>query len=177
MGELCRKDTDCCNNETANGPGICQIFNQASGVGRCGNPGGCAPTGEVCKTADGAISGSRQCCPMSAPAGDPMYCVATQPTGTYRCSECFNMGGTCDDNADCCSGTCNLGNGTCTCTPDGAECQTAGECCNGVCTPDANGVRHCAPGCVMDGNTCTANSDCCGGYCDTQTLLCTTILL
>jgi hypothetical protein len=83
----------------------------------------------------------------------------------------------CMDDGDCCSGTCNTANGTCSCTPDGAECQTGAECCNGVCTPDANGIRHCAPGCVMDNNTCTANSDCCGGYCDTQTLMCATILL
>jgi hypothetical protein len=172
-GELCRHDSDCCNDPVNNGPGVCQIFNQASGVGRCQNPGGCAPTGEVCGTADGGPSGSNQCCPQPVPQGDPNPCQTTQPDGTYRCFGCFVQGTACNDNADCCNGTCvGAPNGMCGCTGDGQACQTATECCSGVCV---NGT--CGSGCVMDGNTCTANSDCCGGYCDTQTLMCATIIL
>lgn len=172
-GELCRKDTDCCNDAATNQPGVCMIYNAEEGVGRCQNPGGCAPTGEVCATADGTPSGSNQCCPQPVPAGDPNPCVQTAE-GPYRCYGCFITGTACDDNADCCNGTCN--NGVCGCTGDGQSCQTADECCSKVCAPDGSGNLVCAPGCLPDAATCTANGDCCGGYCDPQTLTCSTII-
>jgi hypothetical protein len=166
------------------------IIDQTEGIGRCNNPGQCAPAGEICEP------NSNACCPDEMDIGR-MLC---QPgvAGVLRCGSlgCRLDGEVCQMDGDCCSGTCT--NGFCMggvmCTLDGIACAGTADCCSGICTnnvcgdacaqmgeacatnadccggvvcaPDANGVLLCgAATCVADGQTCTAASDCCSGNC------------
>jgi hypothetical protein len=82
----------------------------------------------------------------------------------------------CQEDGDCCSGSCNTGTNLCdngfNCLVIGATCNTADECCSGTCTGDTCGDCECVP---VDGS-CTTADDCCGGPCsyfpDAEEYLC-----
>ena len=170
-GELCRKDSDCCNDAVNGGPGVCEISNTETGVGRCGNPGGCAPAGEVC------VGGSNECCPGN-PDGQE-FCLPTA-IGVDRClvsGQCKLEGVGCATPDECCSGICEGGTcGALACFADGESCAFSDQCCSGYCLPDAAGNLVCGAACVADGGDCTASTDCCNGYCDSQSLACGVII-
>jgi hypothetical protein len=93
--------------------------------------------------------------------GDP-----TDPATScwYACGpagSCIAVGaGSCNQNAECCSGLCNdgLGLGACTCLAVGSACGESVGCCSGACL---NG--SCA--CAAAGLPCLTGEDCCSGTC------------
>jgi hypothetical protein len=188
MGELCREDPDCCNAAVQPEPdGVCaKSVNED--VGRCQNPGGDAPAGEVCATAGGGASGSNQCEGASGQGVGNENCRETS-VGTYRCfaevTQCFDSGESCALGDQCCSGICAPdleGNLVCDpetmcpetdpictmCVEDGEACTMNTDCCSGSC----NALTMTCRACRGTGMTCTANSDCCANFCDPQTLTC-----
>ena len=186
MGELCREDSDCCN-AAVQPEGVC-TKTVSEDVGRCQNPGGDAPAGEVCATAGGGASGSNQCEGASGQGLANDNCRETS-VGTYRCFEevvvCLDQGATCALGEQCCSGICAPdldGNLVCDpvtmcpetdpmctmCVEGGETCEMNSDCCSGLCDPMSKTCRACR----ADGETCTTGSDCCSAYCDTQTLAC-----
>jgi hypothetical protein len=167
FGELCRKDSECCNfnagnnpqncNAPATNPGICRIIDQAEGIGRCDNPGNFAPAGELCGP------NTNECCP-----GVPDGKLVCQTTffGVERCLLCRPGGVDCTDNSQCCGGQCVNGKcGGTSCVPNGQGCATPDECCGKICTPDAQGVLRCGSTCIPVTGACTTNADCCTGNC------------
>ncbi len=148
-GELCRRDSDCCNDSAFDGPGVCQLFTE--GIGRCQNPVGCAPAGELCGPEH------HDCCPCGVPSRSPgcpneggeAFCRETA-AGVSRCfsRDCVVEGGSCEEDAECCGGTCD--DETCAagfeCLPDLSPCAFSGECCCHTCAPDTGGERVCCPG-------------------------------
>jgi hypothetical protein len=116
---------------------VCEPIAGADGLGRCGNPGGCAPAGEICRVT-GDPQGTNECCP-----GNPDGMELCQPS-VAQIDRCL---------------------GQRECLADGEECSTPEECCGGVCTPDADGVLRCGSQCIPDGGACTRSADCCSGNC------------
>src|SRR5690606_19343534 len=117
-GELCRRDAECCNFKAGSNPqncgesddntGICQIFDEEEGIGRCGNPGMFAPPGELC------VPNSNECCPGAGEG--KLYCHVTY-FGVERCLLCKLEGTDCSNDGECCGGSC-----------------VEGECAEGSCT-------------------------------------------
>jgi hypothetical protein len=176
FGELCREDADCCFDATDKQNGTCQKV-EGEEVGRCRNPGECAPAGEVCGINGQDSEGSRECCPGAGEVGKA-NCIETG-IGVKRClgtGMCIGDDmGTCEEDADCCSLNCNEATGICggfECLMDGIECSFSDQCCSGICSPDMEGNLVCNGMCVPSTGSCTTDSDCCGGYCHTQTLTC-----
>jgi hypothetical protein len=137
----------------------------SAGVGRCANPAGCAPPGEICE------EGTNECCPGN-PDGD-QYCQLNN-VGILRClpedwDECLPDDAICTHAAECCSGICVPdGNGVYHCSPgcvaDGEPCTTDADCCSGSCNED--GI--CGPSdnpCVPLGGQCAVDEDCCSNEC------------
>lgn len=161
MGELCRQDSDCCNY-SVQPEGVCaKTVNED--VGRCQNPGGDAPAGEVCATDGGGQSGSNTCMPGGSEGKE--NCRPTT-VGTYRCFEEVVV-----------------------CLDQGQSCALGDQCCSGICAPDVDGNLVCDPvaecpetdpmckTCRGSGETCTGSTDCCSNFCDTQTLTCQVIVV
>lgn len=148
--ELCREDNDCCNY-AVQGEGVCDKVSPDAPVGRCLNPPGDAPGGEVCADLDGDPVGSNTCAGAQGQGLDNANCNPSGDGLPYRC----------DDGVD-------------ECLPAGESCSLGAQCCSGICAEDADGNLVCDPedSCRADGESCTAHSDCCGGYCDSQTLTC-----
>jgi hypothetical protein len=122
-GEICTTNYECCSNECGTADAV--------GVRRCVNPPGCVDPGEIC-----AQGGSNDCCVLRSRGCEPTG------LGVSRCNDlsmCIPLGGTCDYDAQCCSG--------------------------GSCILDAMGVRRCSTMCVATGFACLADSDCCAGTC------------
>jgi len=78
---------------------------------------------------------------------------------------CLNLGTSCKQSSDCCSGNCL--NGACQppiCVSDNQSCSNDAQCCSDICT---NGT--CAPlngTCKTLGNACTAGTQCCSSFCE-----------
>ncbi|MBI5478387.1 MAG: hypothetical protein HY906_05990 [Deltaproteobacteria bacterium] len=157
IGELCQKDADCCGASGSGLPGDGNVqCNLAPGIdpplGRCTNPTGCNPQGEVCGgTGDGGVNARQDCCDCRPP---PFQCCKPDSNGVNRC-----YGGS---TVDCPSGY--DGTPDC-CIPAGGQCSFSAECCEGrPCVPDENGVLRCgATACVPAGGVCTTTGDCCEG--------------
>jgi hypothetical protein len=152
MGELCRQGADCCNYAVQSNEDVCNKTVNDD-VGRCQNPGGDAPAGEVCGDAEGNPQGSNTCAGGQGQGATNVNCNSSGPDLPYRCD-----GG--DD----------------PCLTESQSCALGADCCSGVCAPDAGGDLVCDPPdqCRVVGDTCTANGDCCSNFCDPQTLLCAT---
>lgn len=169
-GELCRKDADCCNNPASADPGVCNLITET--IGRCENPQGCAPAGELCG------AGYHDCCPCAIPQSSPgcpnekgdLFCQETI-FGVSRCfsDDCVVEGGSCKDDTDCCGGVCT--GGACdpglACRADLEPCAMPDQCCCGICAPDQAGLLVCCPGgsCIPEEQPCTTDADCCEGNC------------
>ena len=159
LGDLCRKDTDCCGGDVATGlPGAglvkCIPNPMYPQIGTCGmaNPNNCTGGEETCKN-------------TCQPEGDVCH---------------FLGNGGCSSNSfpnNCCGapgnkGMCQLDKlgvprcyGLSACAMTGQACASAADCCMGLpCLPDAAGHLTCgAMSCVPAGGTCTTTSDCCTG--------------
>lgn len=153
--ELCRDDGDCCN-AAVQASGVCDKQLAGSTVGRCLNPGGDAPSGEICGDAAGNPVGSNTCAGSNGQGSANANCRSSGQDLPFRCEGPETM-----------------------CFGAGTACAHGGECCSGICAPDASGNLVCDPegSCRADGETCTADADCCGGVCDTQTLTCQTVII
>lgn len=153
--ELCRDDSDCCN-ATVQATAVCDKQISGSPVGRCLNPPGDAPSGEICGDAVGNPVGSNTCAGAQGQGSANANCQSSGTDLPFRCET-----------------------GDATCFGPGTTCAHGAECCSGICAPDANGNLVCDPvdSCRMDGEACTADGDCCNGFCDPQTLTCGTIIL
>ena len=150
-GDLCRTDADCCG---ANGNGVTCNVSAGQTIGRCTNPTGCEPVGDIC----GAFgSNARQdCCD-----GHKSVCQLDSE-GIARCfggcqGNCGNQcpeGYDSDHDAGCCVSA-------------GTACQFRDQCCDGnPCLPDATGVLTCTPppACGNAGTACSPSDG--GGCCD-----------
>lgn len=105
--ELCRTDADCCNAAVA--AGVCERFDDQRGLGRCANPPGCAPPGEVCAVDDDDDDDEpNACCGTGDVAG---VCAPSGVPGVDRCrapgDACLDDGEGCAVPAACCSGRCD----------------------------------------------------------------------
>jgi hypothetical protein len=158
-GEMCRQDSDCCGAPGSGLPGdgnsSC-VLDPATNpaVGRCRNPTGCDPNGNVC----GLDANARHdCCACDRHKID---CCKRDLNGVPRC---VGADEACPDGY--------TGERPC-CVEPGAQCSFSLECCDHVpCVPDALGVLRClnagsndgGPVCIETGGVCTATSDCCAG--------------
>jgi hypothetical protein len=150
-GDVCYADKDCCSFSTA-GAGAC-VFGSTAGVGRCRNPQGCDPLGNVCGgVGDGGVNARQDCCDCAPPK---FNCCKPDNNGVQRCYG-TPAGGNCP--------TGYTGTAPC-CINAGDQCHFSSECCGGApCVPDANGVLKCgAATCVPAAGVCTSSSDCCAG--------------
>ena len=153
QGELCTETSDCCPGpEQSSQYGLmeCGIMEGTDPpIGRCRNPTGCNPVGNVCKGE--GVNAPADCCDCLPPK---FQCCHPDGSGVWRCA-----GGS--------SGPCPRGyDGTpgC-CIPAGGQCSFSSECCEGrPCVPDDQGVLRCgATQCVPAGGVCTSTTDCCAG--------------
>jgi hypothetical protein len=80
--------------------------------------------------------------------------------GNCNNAACLPIGAPCDATLGCCSGTCNSGSNTCTCSEPSGGCATDSDCCAGICYRDA----CCTPlaACPV-GLNCGTIDDGCGG--------------
>jgi len=160
IGEVCLENDDCCSE-------LCEDY-ENTGIKRCGKPGGCLATGEICW-----LGMAANCCP-SGPTGGQQLCQDTI-LGITRCfspddTTCLDDGSSCSFSDQCCGGFClpdpTTGELVCAadCVDTGQPCTADLDCCDGVCW---DGV--CNPssmGCDPLGSSCTEDDDCCSGYCD-----------
>jgi len=158
IGDLCRKDSDCCGGGATGLPGanevVCTIIAGSNPpVGTCSNPTGCDPDGDVCGLASGnnTCGNSRHdCCDCIPPK---INCCKLDRAGVPRC-----YGGS---TTSCPSGY--DGTPGC-CIAAGQICAFSSECCGGApCVPDGSGQLRCGTSCGTVGQTCVADSDCCAG--------------
>jgi hypothetical protein len=107
---------------------------------------GCGATGEWCQ--------------------DPNQCCGTDLCQDSSCVTCLSDGyGTCESDADCCSGYCDC-YGYCGCDSEGDDCCTDADCCGAyVCT---DGTCQSSGGGGGGGGSggCTSNDDCDYNCCD-----------
>jgi hypothetical protein len=163
VGDICRKDTDCCGGPVG-GPGSGNITcvldtGTTPPIGRCRNPMGCNPAGDVCGgTGGGQVNARQDCCDCAPPK---FNCCKPDSNGVHRCF------GTPAGTSACKTGY--TGTPPC-CIAMGQQCAFASECCGGTpCVPDAMGTLRClppaatGPTCVASGGVCTSPSDCCAG--------------
>src|SRR5206468_4201506 len=87
LGDICFKATDCCGGPVG-GPGsgniTCVLDNTVMpAVGRCRNPVGCNPEGDVCGgTGDGGVNARQDCCDCASPK---FQCCKADNNGVNRC--------------------------------------------------------------------------------------------
>jgi hypothetical protein len=156
-GNVCAGNQRCCG-------GTCMNINtDEANCGECGNA--CAPSslccGGKCKDVQSDPSNCGDCGNL---------CAVDEVCSGGQCAlpACKANGDQCDENSDCCSGSCN--GSVCVCSPGsfpaGGTCQTDANCCQGRCVAD-----HCVcfppdfppkPG--VNG-PCLADRDCCSGSC------------
>lgn len=101
-------------------------------------------------------------CTTDTDCGAAEFCDNTAPTGnTLTCTDDSALGGACDDNEDCVSGACSVGN-ACICD-DNADCSGSP---NTYCDDDFHGdTGACLP--VGDpGDACDEGTDCVSGLCN-----------
>ncbi len=145
VGDLCRKNADCCGSEGTGLPGagnvVCEIAAGAT-LGICRNPTSCNPEGAVCHYKSAAVCGTSSaradCCDgLGAKSG----VCRPDKLGVPRCyggEPCHKVGDTCADSSGCCDGT--------------------------PCVPDSAGVLRCTAGtCIPVTGPCTVDADCCTG--------------
>jgi len=163
----------CCpTTNDPSGPGIC-----APTTTGCVPPPQCIESGDACAK-NGDCCDGLVCCTASGDTGGPGTCTATAKC-VHECSS--GPGGTCESNADCCVGKCDLNAGICYCSdparPDvGCPCQPGDSsacggqpdlcCTNGTCASPSVGCQQ--PECKNAGDTCSADGDCCSGKCSDQ---------
>ncbi|MCA9520390.1 MAG: hypothetical protein KC609_05440 [Myxococcales bacterium] len=202
-GEICRSDGECCNINAPRKPGdklagencgtdgecwsghcaagqctgICDFTTtNTPGIGRCRNPTGAAPGGEICQAPPNhSCVGGDDKCVISVFGIKRCEGAGTTPGG----ETCALDGQSCEADGDCCcrqpdgspcAGVCS--NSTCGCTPDGGVCSQGTDCCNGVCTLDATSGKLLCSTCRQQGQSCSTHLDCCGGNCNAQTGTC-----
>ncbi len=119
----------------------------------CASARGCLDQPILCRALHETCGGAVQCCGFAA---EQVTC--------FDQSCCLRKGAACQQDADCCAGSCS-GNG-CTADPDpvcaqlGQTCNAGTDCCSGTCTA---GV--CANACLTTGVACSGGADCCSGTC------------
>jgi hypothetical protein len=153
QGELCTETAECCpgpDQSSQYGLMECNIMAGTDPpIGRCRNPTGCNPVGNVCGQ---GVNAPHDCCNCASPK---IQCCHPDNSGVPRC-----FGGS--DVVPCPEGY----NGTpdC-CIPVGGQCSFSSECCDGrPCVPDDQGVLRCGTGqCIPVGGGCTSTTDCCAG--------------
>jgi hypothetical protein len=161
VGDICTKDADCCGSSTAGtcGTVTCIIDTTVMPpVGRCRNPTGMNPPGDVCGGMNNPGGPARQdCCGCQSPK---WQCCKPDANGVYRCYS--------GSTAMCPTGY--TGVAPC-CVMAGGACLFSSECCGGApCVPDASGALKCGAAnpdggvtCQPKGAVCTSNGDCCAG--------------
>jgi len=149
-GELCREDRDCCGVAGTGLPGEGNVTcekDAGAEFGRCRNPMGCNPQGNICHFKDYQCDNSTapaQCCGDS---NKKLEFCQLDALGIPRCNglgECRKENETCATGLDCCTGQ-NL-----SCLPN----ASGDLACTKLTTPEA---------CQVTGGGCTANADCCPG--------------
>ncbi|MBN2197319.1 MAG: hypothetical protein JW751_31240, partial [Polyangiaceae bacterium] len=174
MGDLCRRDADCCGADGTDLPGAgnvhCRKDSPDDPVGICRSPTGCNPQGNVCHYQDYVCSNSssrNNCCGATGESGrcernaaGELVCGGTG----FLCQPDAEEGDECESCLLDPFGVprCNaLGE----CRVVGETCATSADCCDQMpCVPDEDGVLRCgATICVDAGGTCTVDADCCTG--------------
>ncbi|MBK9266403.1 MAG: hypothetical protein IPM54_42280 [Polyangiaceae bacterium] len=178
-GELCLSDLDCCQDACDTSRGICGSLGcfpdgiACSADGQCCS-GECNPADQrcadlSCKKYGDSCGADSECCGLYCD-GSACQCA---PTGTacttaeaYKCcsgfcsndvcTDCSPASAACNDDAECCSGTCNAG----------LCCD--GGCSHSICSPGAAlSVKDCSPqnvgaaqvSCIDD--ICAQDPGCC----------------
>jgi hypothetical protein len=128
-GELCHGDTDCCGSDTSRV--ICSLFTTDPPSGRCTNPRGCQPVGNICgaygaNARQDCCDGHKAVCELTSEG--VARCYGGCPSG--RCDRrCPN--GYASENPDCC-------------IAEGESCEFRDQCCDRLpCLPDAQGSLRC----------------------------------
>lgn len=128
-GELCHQDKDCCGADTSRV--TCALFTTNPPSGRCTNPNGCQPVGNICgaygaNARQDCCNGHKDVCELTSEG--VARCFGGCPFG--RCDgRCPN--GYASDNPDCC-------------IAEGDQCQFRDQCCDRLpCLPDARGTLVC----------------------------------
>ncbi|OGR15056.1 MAG: hypothetical protein A2341_05650, partial [Deltaproteobacteria bacterium RIFOXYB12_FULL_58_9] len=155
-GELCGNNGECC--EAFDGQ-YCRVA--VGGAKRClrGPADPCFVNGEICATADDCCGG---------------LCVQ-DGCGEFRCGGCQSDGTACDNNCECCSGTCEpwstyggenrCGTEEIPCRAEGDTCLIAADCCDGQCSYDPV-LDQSFCGCLSYGEECSSADACCNGICE-----------
>ena len=143
-GDICNQDADCCGAASSNV--TCSLEASSPPVGRCTNPQGCQPVGNICG-ANGA-NARQDCCD-----GQKSVCQLDSE-GISRC-----FGGA---DAGCASGY-SYTDPSC-CIAQGQACSFRDQCCDqSPCLLGDGGFFCTAPGCQLAGAACTPGVD--GGCC------------
>lgn len=83
---------------------------------------------------------------------------------THAAPGCQQVGGSCTDDAACCSFGCV--NSQCTCNPyPGGICATSNDCCDGFGGASRCTAGACESGCRAVKDVCKSNGQCCGQTC------------
>lgn len=186
---VCLDESPVCRDlgEGCTQPELCCGF--ILGKGACGPADSCCkPDGTSCMSnadccnincIDG-FCGGFQCIEAGDDCEEDFECCTKrcEPDGTCADQACAPLQSACAFNVECCSGYCNLGDGTgpgqCQeppCGPVGSLCEGDDECCSEQCVFNSADVGFCSLGqCLPEGASCdptNASGDlCCEGSCD-----------
>jgi hypothetical protein len=141
VGATCATHSDCC---TAN----------------------CDPDTKVCTNPTAPCKAAGEGCTLAT------ECCTTVCTADGVCGEevCITDNEPCTDDALCCSGTCEQGDGGTFCVPLNPECLTTGNACtdHGDCCSKFCDNGRCDPSpsfCTQTGDVCSSGAQCCSGVC------------
>lgn len=76
---------------------------------------------------------------------------------------CGAFDATCAGPRDCCSAHCVSGKCSASCVSDSLDCSEDSDCCSGQCSGGVCAAL--ADGCATSGNACDDNDECCSGLC------------
>jgi hypothetical protein len=134
----------------------------SGGIGAGGDTGAAGATGDAGSTSGDAGAGATNTQGGATGAAGAAGAAGSGPPD----AGCLRFEEFCDNDADCCSNSCDMNTLTCastvgTCRAGGGDCDGATDCCTlrcegGTCSDEA---------CISDNQECGGNAECCSGMC------------